>query len=129
MGQVFPAYAMMRAPEPYLQVAGDLVYSRQESGSALPCPLGLRSVVIALRLQGNHTTSCALVSQPDRHKPQLWAQCGGRREQAKTIPKPYQNHIDLEEFLAALTVEARSRHSLRAYLSSRQDDHPAVFLN
>ena len=50
---------------------------------------------------------------------------GPGHEQAK----PYQNHIDLEEFLAALTVEARSRHSLRAYLSSRQDDHPAIFLN
>ena len=65
---MFPAYAMMRAPEPYLQAAGDPVYSRQEFGSTLPCPLGLRSVVIVLRLQGNHITSCALVSEPNRQK-------------------------------------------------------------
>jgi hypothetical protein len=53
VGQVFAPHAVMGAHEPGLQVGEDPVYSRQELGRILRCPLGLRPMVIALLLQGN----------------------------------------------------------------------------
>jgi hypothetical protein len=53
VGQVFPPHTTMGARQPCLQVGEDPVYSWQEFGRVLPCPLGLRLVVIALLLQGN----------------------------------------------------------------------------
>jgi len=41
----------------------------------------------------------------------------------KTIPKPYQNHTGLEDFLASLALEGRSNHSVRAY---RRDLEPLI---
>jgi len=46
-----------------------------------------------------------------------------RQTGGKTIPKPYQNHTGLDDFLASLALEGRSNHSVRAY---RRDLEPLL---